>query len=673
MRPRRSFNLLASGVLVLAMTVTLYARPRVLQQPQAAGEPAPEASAAGVPQIIYVDADGTCTGSCDPTCGTTWANAFASLQEAADCAPTTGDVEIWVAEGTYGKLTLTGFDNDLNFYGGFVGTETVASQSDPFAHRTFISGGNADRCIVLTDNHSFFRGFHVVEGMSQLPNWGGAAMRLTESNPTFVNCVFTRNNSEVVGAVGFVQGGTLTFVGCRFHDNDGGWGGGAFYTLITYGSFVNCVFRDNTAWEGGVISGSYSPMTFDNCTFVNNSATIGDGGVAYDELGVMTFNNCILWNNFDGRTNVEIANNPFVTERSTVRNCIIRDGYSAGTNVTTDDPLFVYPSGNNLRLTTGSDGYNMADESLIPVDTYDLDWDGDTTEKVPDLDLVQRPQGAGSDIGAYEYDARPLYADFIPKNRYLSIVTDNPGTDVAIRVTLLHSDDFPGAEGSHWWVSSLLSVADGASTIYVARLGCNPKFIDWSGIDQIHIGDAEIVPGAAYRVDAVSVGSDLCTAGSYSPGVLLRTVDVWGDVAGPFDDTLDIWAPPDGVVDDDPETEPDDNDAVLDKFSSTPWAPPLVWCDVEPNVPDTTIGTDDAIAVQTSQADPNHAYPYAGPVSCSCAGGCCVYGKCCTSGGSCSNTTQADCSATWTSGTMCESASPACSGGGGGPPRGGGE
>src|SRR5512146_1311716 len=75
--------------------------------------------------------------------GTSWANAFGSLQSALTNPLCT---QIWVAKGTY-KPT-TGLDRTISFvlmngvavYGGFLGTETLLSQRNPVLNETILSG-----------------------------------------------------------------------------------------------------------------------------------------------------------------------------------------------------------------------------------------------------------------------------------------------------------------------------------------------------------------------------------------------------------------------------------------------------------------------------------------------------------------------------------------------------
>ncbi len=96
-------------------------------------------AAAGAGGLIFVKADASGANN-----GTTWANAFTSLQSGL-AAALAGD-EIWVAAGTYTPAatvdrTLSfAMKNGVGVYGGFAGTETMRSQAKPSANVTMLSG-----------------------------------------------------------------------------------------------------------------------------------------------------------------------------------------------------------------------------------------------------------------------------------------------------------------------------------------------------------------------------------------------------------------------------------------------------------------------------------------------------------------------------------------------------
>jgi predicted outer membrane repeat protein len=615
--------------------------------------------------VRYVNVQSSCGGACG-TCGATWLTAFTSLQAAADCAPTTGDVEFWVAEGTYGPVSLGASHNpSLKFYGGFTGSETSLSQADPVRNRAYISGGGTAVALSLLGNHARFRGFHIVRGYQGTIQFydHGAGAYLTNSNAVFVECVFTANKAVYVGgALSIMYDSNPTFVNCRFYGNDGGWAGGAMWAdYFCDGTFVNCVFHDNFAWEGGAVFSAASSLNFINCTFSQNQAFYGGGGAIFDDQGTIVLRNCIFR---DNRGFHPGSNELWARRVNTVTHTNIKGGWPGIGNIDVD-AQFAYSSGNNFSLRSASPCRNTGDASWLPPDTYDLDWDGNITEPIP-LDLTRGPRVLDGtiDMGALESDGRRYFADVIPKNRYLSVAMDQPSGLTALRVTLVRSELFPAANGRQWWVSTPFTANDGGQTIQVARVGCNPIFRDWSTTPVVHLGDTEIVPRSLYRVEAVALGAPLCDPASYQSSMFIRTADVWGDIASPPPvvdppySPLPPWNEPDGLV------TQDDLDAEGDKFANHPGAPPLPSCDLDPAVPNTTADTSDQIRVQDSINDPLHTYPFSAPAACSCGATCCNFGKCCGNNGSCSNTVQSGCSGTWTAGVMCESATPACSGGG---------
>ena len=371
---------------------------------------------------IYVDVDAT--GAND---GTRWMHAFTSLSAGINRA-SAGD-DVWVAEGTYGAITLK---TGVRLYGGFAGTEGSASQSDPDAHVTYINktGGVRPVTSIGNDSSTVLDGFCITGGrlgQGNRPN-NGTGMYLEHSNATIVRCVITNNTSvEVVAGTVAIKGGSPTFVNCKFYGNDGGWACGALYNSASGSpTLVNCLFYDNVVThEGGAVCNNWGAPTFINCTFAYNKATIGRAGAVWDYRGDAVFRNCIFWNNTavlpgtDGIFNTSAAPSP-----STVTYSIVQGGWGGTGNIDAD-PLFVDPDGpdnvlgtmdDNLRLLAGSPGIDASDNTAVPADTADVDGDNNTTEPTP-IDLDGNPRfvddadtadtGNGTppivDMGAYEF------------------------------------------------------------------------------------------------------------------------------------------------------------------------------------------------------------------------------------------------------------------------------
>ena len=99
------------------------------------------APAAAQPIRVAVTASGNGSGN-------SWLNAtdFATLHDTNTSPTPTSGQEVWVQQGTYdGPITLI---DGVKYYGGFLGTETAASQSDPDDNETVFDGGLAGPAVV---------------------------------------------------------------------------------------------------------------------------------------------------------------------------------------------------------------------------------------------------------------------------------------------------------------------------------------------------------------------------------------------------------------------------------------------------------------------------------------------------------------------------------------------
>jgi len=177
--------------------------------------------------------------------------------------------------------------------------------------------------------------------------------------------------------------------------NDATRGGGIYASGNGYSRFSTCLVTGNTAATSGGGLSVKDPGTIEQCTIAQNQAGVEAGGVKVLS-GSFYLYNSILWGNL-----------PVGPQYSGS----IIGGYNCfpggtGTNVSSD-PLFT----NGFRLGPGSACIDAADQGKVPLDSLDLNGNGNTTEPVPfDLDLLPRfvddptmPNKAGIvDIGCYE-------------------------------------------------------------------------------------------------------------------------------------------------------------------------------------------------------------------------------------------------------------------------------
>lgn len=356
--------------------------------------------------VRYVKSDGVGTGSC-----TTWATAC-TLPYAISVAAS-GD-SVWVKQGTYGPIALV---NGVKIIGGFDGTETQASQSNPITKVTVIDGGGVEQCVVSqgTGSATVLRGFTIKNGyIGNTFDQEGAGASLLDSDARFVQCIFENNVADWFGAAVAIRGsGQPQFINCTFRNNGSGTAGGAqddnvkpiaggaVFLHSGTATFVNSLFHGNKAAEGAVIANVRGTPTLVNCTIVNNYAKYGYGGGVFDEWAKGTLRNCIVWGNTSIKGGDQVYNAPNVSTPVTYSN--VQGGWTGSGNINSD-PVFVNPSGGDFKLQCSSpcrDAGISANPSL-PDDVGDLDWDTITSEPTPkDLALSARIYSA-VEMGAYE-------------------------------------------------------------------------------------------------------------------------------------------------------------------------------------------------------------------------------------------------------------------------------
>jgi len=366
----------------------------------------------------YAKVGGLTTGNCD-----TWANAC--TMDRALTVASAGD-SVWAKKTTAGVPPVDtpygpigDLPNGVKIIGGFAGTETQASQSNPWTKKTTVDG-DGFQCVFSNGNGSstVLRGFHFTDCRNQdSDNWEeGGAIVLNNSDAVFVNCVFDGNSAVRFGGAVSVQGtGSPKFFNCIFRNNGSGsagsdkdvnvepLAGGAIFLHSGSPSFTNCLFHGNKAAEGAVIAVTNGTPTFTNCTIANNYCKFKYGGGLHDGGGKAIVRNCILW----GNTAIEGGNQVFNFEpRETGATYTNVQGGYPGTGNLNSDPLFVNPSGNDYMLQSSTPCDNVG-SGTMPDDIGDLDWDTITSEPVPvDLAGVNRVVFT-IDMGAYEMQPGP--------------------------------------------------------------------------------------------------------------------------------------------------------------------------------------------------------------------------------------------------------------------------
>jgi hypothetical protein len=478
---------------------------------------------------IYVNDDANGNNN-----GTSWANAYTSLQTALGAAG--ANDEVWVAAGTYKPTTdsnraaLFSIKDQVNLYGGFNGTETLLSQRNISANPTILSGDlNGD------DNYTTTPPGNISDNSQQIMQANSLTQQTTDG------FVIQGGNSDSNGAGLEISGSQITLENLTFKHNTASDRAGALMLRFTNNiTLKNSAFLNNTATQGAVLAGS-DPINIAemrNIVFKGNKDTTDSGGL----LEVQSINIDSVWenlifidNNSQGRAiyaniyNPDNSNVTFTLKNILVANNTLQDktinvyGDSTGTfighNITLannscpDQGSGFCDSDSTLTNTTmnnwlywrdsvnlsgaGSNNINLGSGGTPFIDSTDPDGPdnifftaddgynlaagnagidaGNTNAGVPDKDIANQDRVGNTDAGAYEYQAPPLPANVILVDRDASGA--NNGTSWANAYTSLQSALTAATAGKEIWM------AEGTYTPTAANGDRNTAFVMKSNVD----------------------------------------------------------------------------------------------------------------------------------------------------------------------------------------------
>jgi predicted outer membrane repeat protein len=211
--------------------------------------------------------------------GTSWANAYNSLQAALSAA-VSGD-QIRVAQGTYRPTADTDrtksfpLKSDVAIYGGYAGYG--APNPDARAMKAYSSILSGD---IATVGDNSDNSYHVVYG-----NGASATAILDGFTITGGNANGTSSNSNGGGLYNNPYA-VPTVTNCVFVANSATGSGGGIYIEVWGGSKVtNCVFVGNYAGtSGGGLYEHWSSSTLTNCIFAANTARVGGGAILQSQM-----------------------------------------------------------------------------------------------------------------------------------------------------------------------------------------------------------------------------------------------------------------------------------------------------------------------------------------------------------------------------------------------------
>ncbi len=199
----------------------------------------------------------------------------------------------------------------------------------------------------------------------------------------------------------------------------------------------------------------------------------------------------------------------------------------------------------------------------------------------------------------------------VVKNRYLSFIPPINEEAAAIRITAVSLGTHADFNGVSRWVGPPETYRDASMayperTIQVSRLQCDPYFMVWDDVGEMHVIGAEVIPESEYAVQTVlsSCDAHLAEESVYSPPLQLTT-GLWGDVT-------ELFSTPGGP------TQPDfiDIAAVVQQFVAGLLAIGKPRTQLQPNLPHVEWQVDFRDIGHAVGAFIGTPYSYLGPCAC---------------------------------------------------------
>lgn len=387
--------------------------------------------------ILYVDTDATGANN-----GSSWTDAFNTLEDALAAGSFYQTEEIWIAEGTYtphasDRFAYWDLKTGTKIYGGFDATETLRSQRDPSTHVVRLSGdlnGNDNTNLDPTEATRQDNSYHLFRALGQKSNMIIDGVTLADANANgtgneltagvFIsfhngsdqliqlscNDVIVEKNTATSAAIyqnfHFAsQGGTtiLNFSHSVIRENVGGsihgnmrYEGDRNDNQKNYGTIDNCLFYDNANTSASGVS-TISNQVYNGFSVVcpmvvtNNTFTENNGGNGYlinvTRSGDSRYVNNIIWNN--GTPNPIFHVNSGSPTLTFVNNICNESTFGLD-----QDPLFRDAPNDDFRIACsgGSPAINGGTSLINPIAEFDF------------AGLARTAEGT-VDIGAHEFQA----------------------------------------------------------------------------------------------------------------------------------------------------------------------------------------------------------------------------------------------------------------------------
>jgi len=340
-----------------------------------------------------------------------------SLREAISAANDNAEADTIVFDsGLYGKV--------INLTNGSLIINDNLTINGNRSNLVSISGSNKSRVFTIGSGNVTLNGLKIINGSAGYNPYGtdnvGGGISSNNANLTVINSIIANNQASNSGG-GIYTDGTLNLINSSVYGNSTPISGGGIYNdnIIT---IINSTISSNSANFGGGIYNAFSNYiaSFNN-TITKNAATSGGGGIASSSTNTTStlLANTIVAGN--SGTDVDYVYGGYNSIISSGNNLIGNGNAAGGFNQLGDqtgvtNPLLGPLTNNGGGTPThaplnGSPAINAGSNIALPFDTYDLDNDSNTNERLPvDQTGDDRIQDGVVDIGAVEssFDVAPV-------------------------------------------------------------------------------------------------------------------------------------------------------------------------------------------------------------------------------------------------------------------------
>ena len=329
----------------------------------------------------------------------------------------------------FGTLTLTDSavsGNSAGSIGGGIHNSNLGSAeliSSTLNDNTAASGGGIGNNGTLIVNNSFVRG--------NTGGFGGGILNRQNAKLTITASTISKNNATISDGGGIWNGGEMSIVESTIDDNHSSLNGGGIANSNNGTQVISntTVSGNSSRFGGGIAHHALGTTTIRYSTITENRGTSAGGGIA-KSLGTLAVNSVIIANDLGGNC----AGNPLT---------------SLGHNLSSDDTCNLteptdLPNTEPLLGTLQNNGGMTETHALLPGSPA-IDAGDDIAAPPTDQRGVIRPQGAVSDIGAFELEAAPFSC---------SNVSEIPTLECEALVVLFNTTDGPNWKDNTGWLET---------------------------------------------------------------------------------------------------------------------------------------------------------------------------------------------------------------------------